>query len=91
MSRTKCLYGIKVKCKRSLSKSQISFLENTFGPNVFGKYLVRNVSTKRKYIPSNTYTISKRYIRKFKSKQETKLIYCHDYERIVKIDQSLCW
>lgn len=77
-------YGIKVKCKRSMTKEQIEDVERDHGTKVYGKYVSRNPA-------KSIYTISKRNIKKFATREAVKGCYVYSYERIAKIDPTLCW
>lgn len=90
MGRAKLQYGIRVKGKRSLNPDDISYIEDVYGSNIYGKYLIRDINFK-KYFPKNAYTISGRYVRKFASRKEAELYGITSYERVVKIDPSICW
>lgn len=85
MSNTKLQYGIRVKCKRSLTPTQIAVLENTFRPKVYGKWACRSVPHNRKYVPQMEYTSSKRYFAKYATLEEAREDIISTVERVALI------
>jgi hypothetical protein len=85
MSRPKSPYGIRVKCKRSLSKEQIKTLESLYGSNAYGKWAIRTFSINAKYIPDAEYTISPRFFARYKTREDAQKDIMHSWERVAVI------
>lgn len=79
-------YGIIVKCKRSLDVNERKRLETLFCSKVYGKWAVRNVDSNRvKFIPESEYTISKRYIAKYATREAAQKDIIYSWERVALI------